>query len=171
MIRKSIFGLAAAFLGSGLIATAVHSESLGHHDEDLSAASQACLAVIRQDQRAPLNRIFADQKDTVADRKALLDARRDVNLAVLTKGDAITAEKKLSAAKAKVQYDEDLTAAKICGLLDKKQLDAAQELYTNLTDLSRRNDDQEHNYFKAARDAAGDPAGQNAAENGPQNAE
>jgi hypothetical protein len=172
MTRKSIFMLAAA-VASGLIAvTVVHAEGLGHRDRPLSEAAQACLAVIRKDQRAGLDIIFTGQKSAfMADQKAWLGAKDDVSLAILTKGDVTTAENKLSAAKAKVQQDEDAMAAKICGLLDKKQLSAAEDLYKNLTALRQSGDEHADNYFKAARSAAGDPASQNAVGDGPQNAE
>src|SRR5271163_857593 len=137
MTRKSIFMLVAAIASELIAVTAVHAERLGgHRDQHLSETAQACLAVIRQAQRPALDTIFKEQKSAfMADDKVWSEANHDGSLAILTKGDVTTAENNLSAAKAKVQQDEDAMAAKICGLLDKKQLGAAEDLYKNLTAL------------------------------------
>jgi hypothetical protein len=173
MTRKSILMLAAIIAGELVVVAAVHAESLGgHRDQHLSEAAQACLVVIRQDQRRGLDKIFREQKSVfIADDKAWSAAKHDVSLAILTKSDMTTPENNLFAAKTKVQHDEDAMAAKICGLLDKKQLSAAEDLYKNLTALRQSSDEEAGNYFKAARSAAGDPASQNAVGDGPQNAD
>lgn len=161
MNRKYVFSLAAAAIGSGVIAiTAAHAFGGGHHGHHGSGAAKACIAVMTHEQRADLKTIFGDAKtNIIADHKKVSEAKQELALAILSKKDDLgTLESNLSAAKSKLQQDEDAAALKVCGELNPKQLSAAEGLYKNLLTLRENSHKQARDYFKDARASAGDPA-------------
>jgi hypothetical protein len=161
MTRKYILSLAAATIGSGLIAvTGAYAFGFGgHHGHHGSGAAKACIAVMNHDQRDGLKTIFKGEKGTFfTDHKAAETAKQDLALAILNKGDVSTAENNLSAAKLKVLQDQDAVAAKICGQLNAQQLSAAQNLYKNMTALRQSSHEQARTIFQNARTAAGNPS-------------
>ncbi|HZY58671.1 MAG TPA: hypothetical protein VFE56_02835 [Candidatus Binataceae bacterium] len=160
MKRKYVLSLAAAAIGSGMIAVAaVHAHGFGHHGHHGSGAARACIAVMTHDQRANLKSVFTDAKtELMGDHQKVKAAKEDLTLAILGKKDDLGAlESSLSVAKAKLQQDEDAAAVKVCGLLNPKQLSAAEGLYKNMLTLRETTHKQARDYFKAARSAAGDP--------------
>ena len=160
MTRKYILSLAAATIGSGLIAvTAAHAFGPGGHGgHHGSGAVKACIAVMNQDQRTGLKTIFMDEKGTLmpAHQKVHAD-RQALELAILNKGDVSVAETTLNTDKAALQTAEDDLAVKICGTLTDKQPAAAVSLYTGLTALRQSTHEQARTLFQNARTAAGDP--------------
>jgi hypothetical protein len=159
MNRKYIFSLAAAAIGSGVIAiAAAHAHGFGHHGHHGSGAARACIAVMTPDQRAGLKGIFGDAKtNIIADHKGVAAAKQDLALAILSKNDNLsTLESNLATAKSKLQQDEDAAAAKVCGVLNPKQLEAAQGLYKNMLALRESTHKQARAYFMDARKSAGD---------------
>lgn len=159
MNRKYILSLAAAAIGSGVIAIgAAQAHGFGHGGRHGSGAARACIAVMDHDQRAGLKTIFKDAKtNIIADHKAVGAAKQDLALAILSKKDDLsTLETNLATAKSKLQQDEDAAAAKVCGVLNPKQLDAAQGLYKNMLALRESTHKQARAYFMDARKSAGD---------------
>ncbi len=179
MNRKYVLSIAAGVIGSAAIAVAAaHAHgSFGHHGHHHgSPAAKACIAVMTPDQRAGLKSIFTDAKTTLmSDHQKVASAKQDLTLAILTKKDDLSPlENNLSAASLKMLQDQDAAAAKVCGLLNPKQLSAAEGLYKNMVSLRQSSHQQAHEYFKQARTAAGDAATtQNSGEiqGGPQSAE
>ena len=166
MTRKSILSLAAATIGSGLIAvTAAHAfggpGGHGHHHG--SAAVKACIAVMTHEQRAGLKTIFMGQKDTlIADHQKVHTDQQTLNQVILGLNKSVTltqAEDTLNTDKAALQLEKDALAAQICGTLstNPKQLKAAQDLYTGLVALRESTHASARILFQDARKAAGDP--------------
>jgi hypothetical protein len=160
MNRKYIFSLAAAAIGSTALAVTAANAFGGHggHHHG-SPAARACIAVMTPDQRSNLKSIFSDAKSTLMmDHQKVESAKQDLEVAIFTKGsDLNTPENNLSAAKLKMLQDQDAAAVKVCGLLNAKQLSAAEDLYKNLVALRQSTHEQARDYFKKARTAAGDP--------------
>ncbi len=164
MNRKYVFSLAAAVIGSGVIAiSAAHAFGFGHHGHHGSGAAKACIAVMTHDQRTGLKTIFSDAKtDIIADHKSVAEAKHKLELAIL--GGSATAsevpglEASLATAKSTLQTEEDKVAAQVCGVLKPAQLSAAEGLYQNLVTLREKTHAEARAYFLDARKAAGDPA-------------
>ncbi len=164
MTRKYILSLAAATIGSGLIAvTGAYAFGFGgHHGHHGSGAARACIAVMNPGQRADLKNIFKGEKSTfIADHKAVMTAKQNLTLAILKnpKVDPSTLtglETALSSAKAKVQADQDSIATQICGSLTGTQQAAALDLYSNMVALRQSTHQQARTIFQNARKAAGD---------------
>jgi len=161
MNRKYVFSVAAAAVGSAALAvTAAHAFGgfgpHGHHHG--SPAAKACIAVMTPDQRANLKSIFTDAKaGLMSDHQKVQSAKHDLTEAILSKhADLGPLENNLSTAKLKLLQDEDAVAVKVCGLLNPKQLSAADGLYKNLLALRQSTHEQARDYFKQARTAAGD---------------
>ncbi len=160
MTRKYILSLAAATIGSGLIAvTAAHAFGPGGHGHHHgSGAIKACIAVMNPDQRAGLKTIFTDEKGTLMPAHQKLRAdKQALELAILNKGDVSGAENTLNTDKVALQKAEDDLAVKICAILTDKQPAAAVTLYNGLTALRQSTHEQARTLFKDARTAAGDP--------------
>jgi hypothetical protein len=163
MTRKHILSLAAATIGSGLIAltSAYAFGPGGGHGHHGSGAIKACIAVMNHDQRSGLKTIFMDEKGTLMpDHQKVRADKQALNLAILTKGDVSGAEATLATDKAALQKEEDALAGKVCGILstgNPNQLKAAQDLYTGLTALHQNTHEQARTLFKNARTAAGNP--------------
>ncbi len=160
MRMKYVFAIAAAAVGSAAIAVAAQAHGFGPHGHHGSGAARSCIAVMTPDQRANLKTIFSGAKaDIIADHQKVESAKQELALAILNKtGDVSPQENNLSAARLKLTQDEDAAAAKVCGLLNAKQLSAAEGLYKNMVALRQSTRQQAHEYFKQARSAAGDPA-------------
>ena len=89
MTRKYILSLAAATIGSGLIAvTGAYAFGFGgHHGHHGSGAARACIAVMNHDQRDGLKSIFKGEKGAFfTDHKAAETAKQDLTLAILNQG-------------------------------------------------------------------------------------
>jgi hypothetical protein len=161
MTRKYILSLAAATIGSGLIAvTAAHAFGGpgGHGQHHGSGAVKACIAVMNSDQRAGLKTIFVDEKgDLIPAHQKVRADKQALELAILNKGDVGGAENTLATDKAALQKAEDGLAVKICAILTDKQPAAAVTLYNGLTALHQSTHEQARTLFKDARTAAGDP--------------
>ncbi len=161
MKRKYVFSIVAAVAGSAaLVVAAAHAHGGfgpgGHHHG--SSAAQACIAVMTYDQRSNLKSIFTGVKSNLmTDHQNVKIAKEALTLGILQKSDLSPLESSLSAAKLKLLQDEDAAAVKVCGLLNAKQLSAAEGLYKNLAALHKSTHEQAREYFKQARDAAGDP--------------
>lgn len=163
MKRKYVVSIGAAVVGSAaLVVAAAHAHggfsAHGHHHG--SAAAKACIAVMTPDQRGSLESIFGGVKTNLMnDHQKVASAKDDLTLGILEKKDDLSSlENNLSAAKLKLLQDEDAAAAKVCGLLNPKQLGAAEGLYKNMLALRDSTHEQAREYFKQARSAAGDPA-------------
>jgi len=162
MNRKYVFSLAAAAIGSGVIAiSAAHAYGFGHHGHHGSGAAKACIAVMTHDEKMGLKTIFSDAKtNIIADHKSAAAAKHDLELAIVKnpKGDFSALETSLANAKSKLQQDQDKVAAEVCGSLNSQQMGAAEGLYKNLLALRESTHSQARAFFKDARTAAGDPA-------------
>jgi hypothetical protein len=162
MTRKYILSLAAATIGSGLIAvTAAHAFGPGGHGHHHgSAAVKACIAVMTPTERADLKTIFGDYKtDLRTDFQKVRADKEALNVAILTpKGDVSGAENTLATDQATLQKEADELAGKICGTLNGTQQSQALILYNELTALRKTSHEEARAYFKAARSAAGDPS-------------
>jgi Skp family chaperone for outer membrane proteins len=179
MKPKYVLSIAAAVAGgAALLAEAAYAHGgFGpggrHHG---SAAARACIAVMTPDQRADLKSIFADVKgNLMTDHQNVQSAREALTLGILEKKDNLgSLQNSLSAAKLKLLQDEDAAAVRVCGLLNAKQLSAAEGLYKNLAALHKSTREQAREYFKQARSAAGDAAAAEIpgdAQGGPQSVE
>jgi hypothetical protein len=161
MKGKYVFSMAVAAIGSAAVAVAVahaHGGFGPHGRHHGSPAAKACIAVMTPDQRSSLKSIFMDAKgNLMSDHQKVQSAKQDLTQAILSKnGDLGPLEQNLSAAKLKLLQDEDAAAVKVCGLLNPKQLSAAEGLYKNLLSLRQSTHQQAREYFKQARAAAGD---------------
>jgi hypothetical protein len=174
MTRKYILSLAAATIGSGLIAvTAAHAFGPGGHGHHHgSGAVKACIAVMTPEQRGDLKTIFMTDKGTLmADHQTVRADKQALNVAILKGTGVSDAETNLADAKAKLQKEEDAVAAQICGTLKGTQPAAALTLYNGLTALHESTHEQARTLFKNARTAAGDPSDVQSQGNPVQNAE
>jgi hypothetical protein len=158
MKGKYVLSIAVGAIGSAAIAVTVAYAHGGFHHHHGSAAAKACIAVMTPDQRGNLKSIFSDAKGTIiTDHQNVQSARQALSEAILSKnGNLAPLETSLSNAQMKLLQDEDAAAVKVCGLLNDKQLSAAEGLYKNMVALRQSSHQQARDYFNQARTAAGD---------------